>query len=140
MEWYGPLTILPAVGLLILSTSNFIVNLNSEIHSMAYQNPEKAQYPDGLYSIIEKKMDQLKKLGHAITSLYASVLIFLIAGIEKALINSDKLFFSLMLVGVLLTTLALIYLLIFGYRSIHIRQEHITIMLGQHHLNNIKDL
>jgi hypothetical protein len=31
MEWYGPLTILPAIGLLILSTSNFIVSLNEEV-------------------------------------------------------------------------------------------------------------
>lgn len=133
MEWYGPLTVLPAVGLLILSTSNFIVNLYAEIHSMAYQDPEKPEYPEGLYAIMEKKLDQLKKLGHAITSLYAAVLIFLLAGIEKAVLEIDQFFFSLMLLGVMLTTVALLYLLVFGYRSIKIRQEHLKIMLSKHY-------
>jgi hypothetical protein len=34
MEWYGPLTILPAIALVILSTSNFIVSSNSEIQAL----------------------------------------------------------------------------------------------------------
>jgi len=34
MEWYGPLTILPAIGLLILSTSRFIISLNEEVSKL----------------------------------------------------------------------------------------------------------
>jgi hypothetical protein len=31
MEWYLPITVLPALGLPILSTSNFIIASNEEI-------------------------------------------------------------------------------------------------------------
>lgn len=31
MEWYVPMTILPGIGLIILSTSNFLIALNIEI-------------------------------------------------------------------------------------------------------------
>ena len=34
MEWYGPLTILPTIGLLILSTSRFIISLNEEVSKL----------------------------------------------------------------------------------------------------------
>ena len=34
MEWYIPLTVLPAIALIILSTSNFLVGLNSELNQL----------------------------------------------------------------------------------------------------------
>ena len=34
MEWYGSLIVLPAIGLIIMSTSNFNVHLNNEIVEM----------------------------------------------------------------------------------------------------------
>ena len=38
MQWYRPLTILPAVALIILSTSGFIIELNKEITTLVKYN------------------------------------------------------------------------------------------------------
>ena len=58
MEWYGPLTILPAIGLLILSTSRFIISWNEEVTKL-----EEDKMKD--FEIIRLKLAQLKKLGIA---------------------------------------------------------------------------
>ena len=34
MEWYIPITILPGIGLIILSTSNVVLELNREIERL----------------------------------------------------------------------------------------------------------
>lgn len=120
MEWYGPLTILPAIGLLILSTSNFIVSLNEEVTGL-----QKNETRD--IEIITLKLAQLKKLGIANAFLYASSLFFLLAGIMKALFALDSLFNSLMLLGVFAATIAIVFLLIHSLKSVYIRQKHLQL-------------
>ena len=105
MEWYGPLTILPAVGLLILSTSNFIIALNEEI-ILLQDKKEK------LIVIIDLKLKQMRRLGTANGFLYGSALLFLIAGIIKVLTNVDSLFNYILLTGVVTTAVALTFLFI----------------------------
>ena len=58
IDWYAPLTFLPAIGLLIMSTSSFIVSLNDEIYRL--EEPEDCDF-----AIIQLKLKQLKKLGLA---------------------------------------------------------------------------
>ena len=58
MEWHAPLSILPAIGLIILSTSNFIVALNNELYQLE-ENKEANKW------IITQKLKQLKRLGIA---------------------------------------------------------------------------
>ena len=120
MEWYGPLTVLPAIGLLVLSTSNFIVALNAEITGL-----EQSEQTDSV--IIVLKLDQLKRLGWANSLLYASALLFLVAGITKALLSFGGLFDSLMLLGVVTTTIALVFLFIHSFKSVSIRQKHLKL-------------
>lgn len=120
MEWYGPLTILPAVALIILSTSGFIIELNKEISAM---ETEKT----GDTEIISLKIKQLKRLGTANGFLYGSALIFLTAGILKMLIASETLFLFIMLLGVVAITIALTFLFIHSVISIHIRQKHLQL-------------
>ena len=118
MEWYGPLTILPAIGLLILSTSGFIISLNGEITEL--EGNEKRNI-----EIIILKLAQLKKLGIANAFLYASSLLFLMAGIMKALLALDSLFYSLMLMGVISAAVAMAFLFIHSLKSVYIRQKHL---------------
>ncbi|MEM9685639.1 MAG: hypothetical protein AAF934_01790 [Bacteroidota bacterium] len=120
MEWYGPLTVLPALGLLILSTSNFIVALNNEI--TALEHPEKKNI-----AIIRLKLAQLKRLSIANAFLYAGALLFLIAGISKALLERPSVFYILMLLGVFATTTALAFLFVHALKSIRIRQQHLKL-------------
>jgi len=46
MEWYGPLTILPAVALIIMSTSNFIIALNEEIILLQHEKEKLIEIID----------------------------------------------------------------------------------------------
>lgn len=120
MEWYGPITVLPAIGLLVLSTSNFIIALNEELELLKKEK-EKNQ------EVIRSKISQLRKLGIANSCLYGSALLFLVAGMSKAITLSDKLFFILMLTGVAITTLALIFLFLHSLMSVKIRQKHLKL-------------
>jgi hypothetical protein len=70
MEWYGPLTVLPAIGILILFTSNFIVSLNNELTGLEKDIVKHQE-------IIRLKISELKRLGIANSCLYDSVLFFL---------------------------------------------------------------
>jgi len=120
MEWYGPLTILPAVALIILSTSNIIIALNQEVATMESNNESNP-------AIIRLKLRQLKRLGIANGFLYGSALVFLVAGMLKMLINSETLFLFTMLLGVVLITVSLLFLFIHSVKSIHIRQKHLEL-------------
>lgn len=120
MEWYGPLTVLPSIGLIILSTANFIVSLNNELTGLEV---DKVKHQ----AIIQMKIAQLKKLGIANSCLYGSALLFLVAGMSKAITMSDDLIFFFMLSGVITTTAALIFLFMHSLKSVQIRQEHLKI-------------
>lgn len=120
MDWYGPLTVLPAIGLLVLSTSNFIVSLNNELMLL---EKDKEEFQE----IILLKISELKRLGIANSFLYGSALLFLTAGMSKAITLSDGLFFSLMLLGVITTTIALTFLFIHSIKSVEIRQKHLKL-------------
>jgi hypothetical protein len=120
MEWYGPLTVLPAIALLILSTSNFIGSLNAEVFQMEQMKEFKKE-------IVRLKLAQLKKLGISMAFLYFSSLLFLIAGISKAIFESDSVLNGLMIIGVISTTVALGFLLAHSLNAVTIRQKHLDI-------------
>ena len=120
MEWYGPLTVLPAIGLIIMSTGNFIAALNNEIVEM-----EMSETPNEV--IILLKLAQLRRLGIANASLYAASLFFLIAGLSDALFENPLLQKYLMVVGVVLTTIALVFLFIHSVMAVSIRQKRLKL-------------
>jgi len=90
MVWYTPLTILPAVGLLILSTSNFLVALNVEIYELE-KDKELHKW------IIGEKIKQLKRLGIANSFLYSSALIFMFSTFSMSIFNQKMLFHCMMI-------------------------------------------
>lgn len=55
MEWYIPMTIIPGIGLLILSTSNIMLSLNNEITQLNNQRDKRIDI------IVKLKLAQLKK-------------------------------------------------------------------------------
>ncbi|WNJ19699.1 hypothetical protein [Pontibacter sp. G13] len=120
MEWYGPITILPAVGMIILSTTHFLVALNNEIVELEREPMQDRE-------VIASKLSQLKRLGWANSSLYASALFFLIAGLWKAATMQEDMFFAWMLVGVCAMTLALGFLFVHSLKSISIRQKRLML-------------
>ncbi|MDA8692901.1 hypothetical protein N9L92_02480 [Saprospiraceae bacterium] len=120
MEWYIPLTMLPAVALIILSTSNFIVALNSELYQL-----EKDAINDQW--VIENKAKQLRTLGIAISLLYTSTLFFLFSTLLKAVFDHTSLFKWMMVIAVLFVTAALIALFIHSIKAVTIREKHLKI-------------
>ena len=98
----------------------FIVSLNAEIVDLEKVENKKVD-------IIRLKLEQLKRLGIANASFYASALLFLLAGLSKALFMLDILFDYFMLFGVLATTVGLTYLFIHSLKSVKIRQRNLEL-------------
>ena len=73
-NWFLPITIVPGIGLLILSTSNLMVTLSNELNVLI-----KEQSKD--QSIILRKLAQLKILNRTMVFFYISVACLAIAGL-----------------------------------------------------------
>lgn len=73
-NWYLPITIVPAVGLLIFSTSNLMVTLSNELSGLI-----KEQSKDE--GIIHRKLAQLKTLNRAMVFFYIAVACLTISGL-----------------------------------------------------------
>ena len=120
MEWYIPITIIPAVGLLTLSTVSLIVSLNNEIREL---NNEKEKYKP----IILDKLKQLKELNFALVAQYLTAFLFVTGGISGQVFDSEKLPEYLVLIGVFFLTISLGLLIYYALRSIVIRQKHLKL-------------
>ena len=121
MEWYIPVTVLPGIGLLILSNSNLLISLNEEIIKL---NSDKAVYLE----IIGLKIKQLKRLNWSLVFLYLGVLFFLLAGMTGAVYHHENLFTgAAMIAGLLVLILAIVLLIIYGFKSVSIREKHLKL-------------
>jgi len=96
MAWYIPLTIIPGVALIILSTSNFTIALNAEISQMKKENSEINK------SIIKQKLNQLTKLSIAISCQYLG------------------------LSGVMCVSLSILILIFYSFKALFIRRAHLA--------------
>ena len=124
MQWYIPITILPGISLLILSTSNFLIDINREIKDLKSQGEAYEQ-------IIQMKLRQLIRLSWVISCLYITVLCLtlagLIASIEKMGIHVERLAVIFLVSGISVLMIAIIILIIFAIRGVKIRQAHLKI-------------
>ena len=121
MQWIIPITILPGIALIVLSTSNLLISLNGEISLL---NQQKEKYGE----IINLKIIQLKRLNWSLVLLYIGILFFLISGVLGAITEPEAKYpVSGMIAGVLVLIAAIVTLTIFGFKSIYIRQRHLKI-------------
>ena len=121
MQWILPITVIPGIGIIILSTSNFMINLNKEIVRL---NKQKKEY----FVIIELKLEQLKRLNWALVFLYTGILFFLTSGVLGAITEPENIYpVASMLVGIGVLIIAITLLIIYGFKSIYIRQKHLKI-------------
>lgn len=106
--WYFPITLLPGVGLLIMSTSSLSMGLSSELSDLLSTK-------DSNHEIIRKKIHQLNRLNQALTAFYVSCAALVISGLINGLseepdswapkISEWLLFFSIVCILVALTQL-----------------------------------
>ncbi|MFK7808024.1 MAG: hypothetical protein AB8F74_09520 [Saprospiraceae bacterium] len=122
MDWYIPITILPAVGLLIVSTTAQMMNLSSEIGNIL---SDKCSHFD--HKLSGLKIQQLSRLTKATALLYIAAACFVLAGILGAVLPEDMGINQsaprlVLLIGVILTLAALGLLIIYGIKTISIRK------------------
>lgn len=119
-NWYVPITIIPGIGLLILSTSNLLVTLSKEI---------KTGIAEGIVIgiLMERKLTQLKLLNSALVFLYLSVAALLVSGLISGLTQSvDSLYNSslyITIAGIACALIGLVALIVYSFKAVKIRQH-----------------
>jgi quinol-cytochrome oxidoreductase complex cytochrome b subunit len=121
MQWIIPITVLPGIALIVLSTSNLVVSLNKEITGL---NKERDKYRE----IISLKLLQLRRLNWSLVLMYIGILIFLVSGVLGAITEPENIYtVSSMIAGVLVIIIAIVLLIVYGFKSIYIRERHLKI-------------
>ena len=121
MDWYIPITILPGVGMLILSTTSQMMNLSTEIGTLLSEKCSPFQH-----EISDRKIKQLNRLTISAALLYISAACFVMAGIAGSIVPGEfnnaipKL---ILVLGVLLVLIALCILIVYGLKAINIRKD-----------------
>ena len=114
-NWYLPITIIPGLGLLVLSTSNIMIALSNEIDSIIELNKDSA--------IIRRKLAQLKLLNKAMVFFYIAIAFLLISAILKGLFNLEETTFFISAFAVVLALIGLFSLILYSFRAVRIRQD-----------------
>ncbi|NYJ28096.1 hypothetical protein [Allomuricauda sp. ARW1Y1] len=122
-EWYLPITILPGLGMLILSTTSQMMTLSAEISSLLQEKCSPFQH-----NISDQKIKQLGRLTRASVLLYLAAGLYVLSGIlgaVKQTISHYSLSSLSLYVGTLLVLLALGLLIWYAFRAVGIRmQQH----------------
>lgn len=119
MEWYIPLTIIPGIGFIILSTSNIMLALNTEITQLCKEHSNDA--------VIDLKLAQLKRVSISIVLQYMGILLFLITGMVTSVMEvSEMIPKAFLILGVLFVSVSLVILLVYSIKAVNIRQKHLT--------------
>lgn len=121
MDWYIPITIVPAVGLIILSTSNLLISLSAEIKDLI--KGSSATQP-----LIKIKLKQLKRLSWAMIFLYVSVASFVVSGLIAGIYESGHKMVSdvsiyVVVFGIFVALAALFILIAYALSALKIRQN-----------------
>ncbi|MGH1364581.1 MAG: hypothetical protein ACRBF0_13555 [Calditrichia bacterium] len=120
MEWYIPITILPGIGMLILSTTGQMMTLSMEIGELLSKKCSPIQH-----SISDMKIKQLERLTKSATLLYISAACFVLSGILDA-VMPIALSFNLpnytLITGVIMVFVALALLINYSFHTVKIRK------------------
>ena len=114
-NWYLPMTIVPGLGLIILSTSNLIVTLSNEISAMISSSKEK--------TIITRKLTQLKLLNTAMVFFYIAVALLLIAAVVNGLNSNQKITLYASILAITCALIGIITLIKYSFKAVTIRQD-----------------
>ena len=117
-QWYIPITILPGICLIILSTSNLLIALNDEIFKLCRDHTP--------IEIVQKKIEQLERLSKAMVLLYVASALMVLSGIVSAFgltIGSINLGFISMISGVILTLVGLFLLILYATHAVTNRKN-----------------
>ena len=119
-EWYLPITILPGLGMLILSTTSQMMSLSREISGLLEHKCSEFQH-----LISDKKLRQLGLVTRASVLLYIATGAYVLSGILGALLDGNS-FYDLpsltLYLGTISVFMAIILLIIYAFRAVAIRK------------------
>ncbi len=121
-SWVFPLTILPGIGLMIMSTTNWSVALTGEINDL-FEKQECDR------SILQRKIKQLRLINNALVSLYASVTMCTLGGFIGSIWNASTMESGILIVtlfvavGIACLLAGAIMLIIYAFRAVVIKQD-----------------
>jgi len=116
-NWLLPITLLPGVALLVLSTVSISVALTRSISDLIERGGDK--------KVAEARIGQLGIINKALILLYLSIAFITLAGITGAQWRHFDLSpwsMPMILIGIAILFLAMIFLIIYSLRSVKIRK------------------
>ncbi len=116
-EWYFPITILPGVGLLIMSTTHLSTSLSQEIGGLV------ADDVSFNHDIILKKIGQLSRLNISLTGFYVSCCTLVLSGLFSGLYDRNSFSELLLFTSVTAIFFALILLIIYSAKAVMIKRK-----------------
>lgn len=121
MNWYLPITIIPGLGMLILSTVTQMLNLSSEINSLVTQKCSVFQH-----EISERKIKQLGLLTRANALMYLATGSYVLSGILGVVFESESIISvpSITLyIGTVFVFIAITLLITYAFKAVKIRKD-----------------
>jgi hypothetical protein len=121
MNWYLPITIIPGLGMLILSTVTQMLSLSSEINGLITQKCSVFQH-----EISKRKIKQLGLLTRANALLYLATGSYVLSGILGVIFESESIVSipSITLyIGTVFVFIAITLLIIYAFRAVKIRKD-----------------
>lgn len=121
-NWVIPLTLLPGIGMIIMSTSHLSTATSDEINQLLRDDSCDT-------ALIKKKISQLFLLNLAKVCLYISVAVFSIAGLIEAIftlqsaMHDNAIRTILLIIGVSTLVLATLLLIVFSTRKVKIKRD-----------------
>jgi len=120
MNWYLPITIIPGLGMLILSTTSQMMTLSSEIGNLLSKKCSKFQH-----LISERKIKQLGLLTRASALLYLATGSYVLSGILGVIFDNKSILdlpSIALYLGTILVFAALTLLIVYAFRAVNIRK------------------
>jgi len=114
-HWYIPVTIVPGLGLLILSSSNLMIALSNEIGVIISQSGNKA--------IIRRKIAQLKLINRAMVFFYIGVALLLISAVISGILPDPVKSIYISIAAIISGLIGLLLLVIYSFKAVTIRQD-----------------
>ena len=121
-NWYLPMTIVPGMGLIILSTSNLYLALSSEIKTMLAPCTE--------VHMVKRKLSQLKLLNMALVFFYGSVALLLLDALISGMYDYPQISLAVGVIAIAIALIGLILLVVYSFKALKIRQDQFKNNLG----------
>jgi hypothetical protein len=121
MNWYLPITIIPGLGMLILSTTSQMMSLSAEIGNLLSIKCTSYQH-----KISKRKINQLGLLTRASALLYLATGCYVLSGILGVIFETEAVL-SLpsiaLYIGTVLVFISLTLLISYAFRAVKIRKD-----------------